>query len=171
LGTTLLGVALIWTTFSDANGIYKNIDSECSTRLDADISGVGVRVSVWAQIGMLILISIVGFFHKEDTGTKDVGSGLILTHFSLAITLIVQLCKRTLTSVDAAIGATILDAQNMALHVPLTAKQTLAARWQVILLVLAQIFGLAFRPVLVVKLNRGDFASAECLHLLVVSAQ
>jgi hypothetical protein len=65
----------------------------------------------------------------------------------------VQLCKRTLTLVDVAIGAIILDAQNMALHVPLTAKQILAARWQVLLLVLAQILGLAFLPVLVVKLN------------------
>jgi hypothetical protein len=37
--------------------------------------------------------------------------------------------KGTLTSVDAAIGATILDAQDVALQIPLTAKQTLAARW------------------------------------------
>jgi hypothetical protein len=34
----------------------------------------------------------------------------------------VQLCKLILTSVDAVIRATILDAQNMALQVPLTAK-------------------------------------------------
>jgi hypothetical protein len=149
------------------NGIYEDIDSECSTRLDADVSGVGVRVSIWAQIGMLILISITEFFHVEDTGIKDIGGGLVLTHFSLEIALIVRLCKRTLTSVDAAIGATILDAQNIALHVPVTAKQTLAARWQVILLVLAQIFGLALLPVLVVKLNRGDFASDDCKCLYI----
>ncbi|OWY45779.1 hypothetical protein AALT_g10323 [Alternaria alternata] len=109
----------------------------------------------------------MGFFHEEDTGMKDIGGGLILTHVSLVIALIVQLCKGTSTSVDAAIGATILDAQNVALHVPLSAKQTLAARWQVILLMPTQILGLVFLPVLVFKLNRGDFAADDCKCLYV----
>jgi hypothetical protein len=89
--------------FSRANGIYNNINRECSTDPDADISGVGVRVSIWAQIGVLLLISCLGFFHTEDTGIKEVNAGLLLTHVSLAIALTVQMHKRTLTSVDAAI--------------------------------------------------------------------
>ncbi|OAG14549.1 hypothetical protein CC77DRAFT_559535 [Alternaria alternata] len=58
------GIVLIWATFSNADGIYRDVDSDCSTRPDAGISGVGVRVSIWAQIGMSILISIIGFFHE-----------------------------------------------------------------------------------------------------------
>ncbi|KAI4941933.1 hypothetical protein J4E91_010483 [Alternaria rosae] len=134
----------------------------CSTKPDADISGVGVRASIWGQIGMLILISVLGHLHKKETAIKEVAAGLILTHVSLAIAIIVQMYKKTLTSVDAAIGAVILDAQNVALLIPVTAKQTLAARWQVLILIPAQILGLVFLPVLVVKLTKGGFASEDC---------
>ncbi|KAI4653441.1 hypothetical protein J4E93_001207 [Alternaria ventricosa] len=75
--------------------------------------------------------------------------------------------KKTLTSVDAAIGAVILDAQNIALLIPVTAKQTLAARWQVLILIPAQILGLVFLPVLVVKFTKGRFASQDCKCLTI----
>jgi len=141
---------------------YSAAENACSTNPDADISGVGVRASVWGQIAMLILISGSGHFHKKETAVKEVAGGLILTHVSLAIAIIVQMYKKTLTSVDAAIGAVILDAQNVALLIPVTAKQTLAARWQVLILIPAQILGLVFLPVLVVKFTKGGFASQDC---------
>ncbi|KAI4703497.1 hypothetical protein J4E89_010073 [Alternaria sp. Ai002NY15] len=134
---------------------------------DADISGVGVRASIWGQIAMLILISSSGHLHKKETAIKEVAGGLILTHVSLAIAIIVQMYKKTLTSVDAAIGAVILDAQNIALLIPVTAKQTLAARWQVLILIPAQILGLVFLPVLVVKFTKGGFASQDCKCLTI----
>ncbi|KAI4906463.1 hypothetical protein J4E90_010537 [Alternaria incomplexa] len=111
---------------------------------------------------MLLVISISGHLHKQETGIKEVGGGLILTHVALIIALVVQMYKGTLTSVDAAIGAVILDAQNVSLHIPATAKQTLAARWQVLLLIPAQIMGLVFLPVVVIKLMKGEFASEDC---------
>ncbi|KAI4606940.1 hypothetical protein J4E83_009851 [Alternaria metachromatica] len=111
---------------------------------------------------MLILISGCGHFHRKETAIKEVAGGLILTHVSLAIAIIVQMYKKTLTSVDAAIGAAVLDAQNVALHIPVAAKQTLAARWQVLILIPAQILGLAFLPVLVIKFIEGSFTSEDC---------
>lgn len=165
--TTLLGITLIWLTFWNANGIYNNIDGDCSVQFDADISGLGVRISIWAQVGVLTIISILGLFHVNETGIKEVAGGLILTHVSLAIAVVVQMSKGTLTSVDAALGAAILDAQNVALHIPHTTKETLAARWQVLILLPTQLLGLALLPVLVVGLQRGDFASEDCECLYV----
>lgn len=167
LAYTIIGAILIPITFWNANGIHNNEGGECHTNIDADISGVGVRVAIWMQIGTLILISIFGFFHQESTGIKEVGGGLILTHIALAIALAVQIHKGTLTSVDAAIGAAILDAQNLALQIPTTSKETLAARWQVILLVPTQILGLVILPVLVVGLTKGGFASEDCRCLCI----
>jgi hypothetical protein len=167
LSAAFLGVIIVTIIFSVASESYSDSDKACSTDLDADVSGDGVRVSIWAQIGVLIIISVIGVFHPEDTGIKEVGGGLILTHISLVIALLVQMRRGTLTSVDAAIGAAILDAQNMALLIPLTAKEVLAARWQVIILIPTQIFGLVILPLIVVGLDNGDFTPKDCRCLLV----
>ncbi|KAI4612803.1 uncharacterized protein J4E87_010066 [Alternaria ethzedia] len=160
--STFFGVIVTSAIFAGTSDTYGVARNTCDTNLDADISGVGVRVSIWLQIGMLLVISVSGHLHKRETGIKEVGGGLILTHVALIIALIVQMYKGTLTSVDAAIGAVILDAQNVALHIPGTAKQTLAARWQVLLLIPAQIMGLVFLPVLGIKFIKGEFASEDC---------
>jgi hypothetical protein len=165
--TIFVGLALISATFSGANGIYDDFDGECSTELDADISGFGVRISIWAQFAVLILLSSFGVFLAGESRIKEVGAGLILTHVSLTIALIVQVHKGTLTSVDAAVGAAIMDAQNVALQIPLASKETLAARWQVLLSTPTQLLGLAFLPVLVIKLDNGEFASEDCRCLYV----
>ena len=164
---TTLSVVIVSVLFSGASDTYRATENACSTKPDADISGVGVRASIWGQIAMLILISSSGHLHKKETAIKEVAGGLILTHVSLAIAIIVQMYKKTLTSVDAAIGAVILDAQNIALLIPVTAKQTLAARWQVLILIPAQILGLVFLPVLVVKFTKGRFASQDCKCLTI----
>ncbi|KAI4643916.1 uncharacterized protein J4E79_011188 [Alternaria viburni] len=164
---TTLSVVIVSVLFSGASDTYRATENACSTKPDADISGVGVRASIWGQIAMLILISSSGHLHKKETAIKEVAGGLILTHVSLAIAIIVQMYKKTLTSVDAAIGAVILDAQNIALLIPVTAKQTLAARWQVLILIPAQILGLVFLPVLVVKFTKGGFASKDCKCLTI----
>ena len=100
--------------------------------------------------------------HTFDTGVKEVTGGLILTHVSLVIALIVQMRRGTLTSVDAVIGAVILDAQNVALHIPFSTKETLAARWQVLLVIPTRVLGLIVIPFLVTGLARRDFASEDC---------
>jgi len=120
-----IGTIIVSIAFSNAGRTNRDTDENCNTNLDADISGDGVRASIWVQIGVMILISTIGRLHTYDTGVKEVTAGLILTHVSLVIALIVQMRRGTLTSVDAAIGAAILDAQNVALQIPLSAKETL----------------------------------------------
>jgi len=162
-----VGVVLISIAFSNTGKTYRGTDAECNINLDADISGDGVRASIWAQIGVLIFISAIGMFHPYDTGIKEVAGGLVLTHTSLVIALIVQMHRGALTSVDAAVGAAILDAQNVALQIPFSHKETLAARWQVILIIPTQILGLTVLPSLVTGLARGDFASEGCECLFI----
>ncbi|KAM5344946.1 hypothetical protein ACJ41O_010808 [Fusarium nematophilum] len=65
-------------------------------------------------------------------------------------------------SMDTFLGAMILDAQSVALSIPLAAKETLAARWQVRVMAITQLFGLAGLPLLVANLFRGSFAADDC---------
>jgi hypothetical protein len=162
VGIAMLGTVLVPITFANPNTQIENTGSQCTTGIDADVAGMGVRIAVWVQVGVLILITPMGNFHLKATGAKEIGAGLVLTHVSLAIALLVQLRRGTLSPPDAAAGAMILDAQNMALSIQLAAKETLAARWQVGIVVLAQVFGLSIVPVLVSNLFAGSFATDEC---------
>lgn len=161
-GIAMLGTVLVPITFANPDTQIENIGSQCTTGIDADVAGMGVRIAVWVQVGVLILITLMGNFHLKATGAKEIGAGLVLTHVSLAIALLVQLRRGTLSPPDAAAGAMILDAQNMALSIQLVAKETLAARWQVGIVVLTQVFGLSIVPVLVSNLFAGSFATGEC---------
>ncbi|KAF4468377.1 hypothetical protein FALBO_4729 [Fusarium albosuccineum] len=131
ISAAALGIILVPIMFA---GIYTKTEiakSTCTAALDADVAGDGVRIGAWVQIGTLIVISLIGSFHPEATGAKEIGAGLVLTHISLAISLLVQVERDTLGVADAAIGSMILDAQNMALSIQLVSKETLAARWQI----------------------------------------
>ncbi|KAF1961617.1 hypothetical protein CC80DRAFT_531482 [Byssothecium circinans] len=167
VGIALLGLVLVSVAFTNKNAELQSTGNQCSTGVDADVAGDGVRIAVWAQVSVLILISLLGSFHSNATGAKEIGAGLVLTHLSLAIALVVQVSRRTLTLADAATGAMILDAQNIALSIQFSAKETLAARWQVSIAIMVQLFGLAVLPVLVSKLGDGSFATDDCRRLTV----
>ena len=147
----VLGVVLIPTTFAHADGNPYGLANSCATGVDADIGGDGVRIAVWVQILSLILLSVLGSFHTNATGVKEIGAGLVFTHVSLTIAVLVQLGKGSLTPVDAIIGAIILDAQNIALPIQLGSKEALASRWQVGVVTATHVFGLVAIPILVSK--------------------
>ena len=130
-------------------------DTDNAARVDADIAGDGIRIAIWTQICFLIVIAIMGTFHCKATGAKELGAGLAVTHFSLAVTLLVQHGRGTLSPADAIIGAMILDAQNSALLIQLGTKETLAARWQVGIITACQITGLAVIPLFVNSFQQG----------------
>ncbi|KAJ4328853.1 hypothetical protein N0V84_000640 [Fusarium piperis] len=143
------------------------MQSECAVGVDADVAGDGVRIAAWVQVCVLIVISLLGTFHPNATGAKEMGAGLVLTHISLAIALLVQVKQQTLTLADAAVGSMILDAQNMALSIPLAAKEALAARWQVRVMTLIQLFGLITLLFIVRQLFHGSFSTEDCPCLTV----
>lgn len=115
---------------------------------DADIVGDGVRAAAWIQVGILFLITFTGIFHFYKTAVKEIGGGLIVTHVSLAIALLVPLARHELSPIDAILGALILDAQGNSLSIQLVTKETLAARWQVAVALLSQLLGLLIEATL-----------------------
>jgi predicted anti-sigma-YlaC factor YlaD len=104
-------------------------DPQCDFSLDADIAGIGVRIAAFMQVCVLAFVSLLGVFHCRATGVKELGARLLYTSVSLKMALVVRMCRGSLAPADAAVGAMILDGQNMALSIQLTAKETLASRW------------------------------------------
>lgn len=101
----LVGVVLVSVTFSGPDSgiiIEGSPSSQCSTDIDADIAGVGVRIAAWVQVSVLAVVSLLGSLHSKATGAKEVGAGLVLTHVSLAIALVVQINRGTQSLADAA---------------------------------------------------------------------
>jgi hypothetical protein len=155
-------VVLSVFTTSPGKGKFENGKSECTAKVDGDIAGDGVRVSVWVQAGFICVIAFFGTMHTRKTGIKELGGGLLLTHMALTLAVILQLGKRRLSPVDAIISAMILDSQNIALSIQLWMKETLAARWQVFLVLLGQAVGLVFLGLLVASISEGRFTTDEC---------
>ncbi|KXH65840.1 hypothetical protein CSAL01_03773 [Colletotrichum salicis] len=135
-------------------------------KVDADIGGYGIRIAVWAQEFVIFFIALMGTFHSKVAGATEIGAGLIITHFSLAIALLVQLIQvknklSVLTPASAILGAMILDSQNMALSILLINKQTLASRWQVGIVIFCQAMTMVLIPILV----RGFLGKLSNTHL------
>ncbi|KAI1453063.1 hypothetical protein F4805DRAFT_444847 [Annulohypoxylon moriforme] len=134
---------------------------------DADIVGDGVRAAAWTQVGILFFITFTGIFHFYKTAVKEIGGGLIVTHVSLAIALLVPLARHELSPIDAILGSLILDAQGNSLSIQLVTKETLAARWQVAVALVSQLLGLLIEGTLVgffVK-NRLPTRSCNCFSV------
>ncbi|KAF9769654.1 hypothetical protein IL306_012909 [Fusarium sp. DS 682] len=136
-------------------------DNVSSAAVDADIGGDGIRIAVWAQSVALIIITLLGTFQCNALGAKEIGAGLAITHVSLAIALIVQMERKTLTSADAIVGAMLLDSQASALSVQLMAKEVLAARWQVGIIIGCQTIGMVLLPIIVARFDAGVFIDQD----------
>ncbi|OTB17345.1 hypothetical protein K445DRAFT_275951 [Daldinia sp. EC12] len=129
---------------------------------DADIVGDGVRAAAWTQVGILFFITLTGIWHICKTAVKEIGGGLIVTHVSLAIALLVPLARRELSPIDAILGSLILDAQGNSLSIQLVTKETLAARWQVATVLIAQLLGLIIEGILVGNFTRNLRPTSDC---------
>lgn len=150
------------TAISSVSGSSQLVcDNTSSATVDADIGGEGIRIAVWAQSVALIIITLLGTFQCNALGAKEIGAGLAITHISLAIALIVQIQRKTLTSPDAIVGSMLLDAQGSALSIQLMAKEVLAARWQVGIIVGCQTIGAILVPIIVARFELGVFINQD----------
>ncbi|KAK2024944.1 hypothetical protein LX32DRAFT_79341 [Colletotrichum zoysiae] len=157
----LLGAILIPFLFLGKQG-----HAEACNRLtiDADIAGLGIRIAAWAQICILLLIALLGTFYVDVKMAKEVGAGLAVTHLSLAIALLIHIHQggAKVSLADKILGSMILDAQNIALSIPLVTKETLAARWQVVVTVVCQTFGLILLGIIVNDFGNGNINITDC---------
>ncbi|KAK8135172.1 hypothetical protein PG984_007184 [Apiospora sp. TS-2023a] len=165
----IIGISFVATSFAASYGSQQAAITHTPTTtedacqdvsvatVDADIGGEGIRIALWAQVAVLITITLMGTFQCHALGVKEIGAGLAITHLSLAIALAVQMKRNTLTSADAIVGSMLLDSQGSAMSIQLMAKEVLAARWQVRIIVGCQSVGLVLLTMFVAKFDAGEF--------------
>jgi uncharacterized membrane protein YeiB len=64
---------------------------ECNAvqnRMNADIGGVGIRISLYISLVVAILSSLVGHFHQEKTAVKDIGTAQLACEFFRSLDLV-----------------------------------------------------------------------------------
>ncbi|KAK2035906.1 hypothetical protein LZ31DRAFT_561517, partial [Colletotrichum somersetense] len=95
---------------------------------------------------------------------KEVGAGLAVPHLFLAIALLIHIHQGgvKVSLADKILGSMVLDAQNIALSIPLLTKETLAARWQVVVTVVCQTFDIIILGVIVNDFGNGNINITDC---------
>ncbi|KAK2010751.1 hypothetical protein LZ32DRAFT_363287 [Colletotrichum eremochloae] len=159
----LLGIILTPFLFLGKPGPDERCN-DLKDSIEADIAGLGIRITAWAQITILFVIVLLGIFHTQvNRVAKEVGAGLAVTYLALAIALLIN--KGDTALVNKILGSMILDAQNIALSIPLVTKETLAARWQVVVTVACQTFGLVLLGIIVSGFGSDtvDITNCPCL--------
>ncbi|KAF8243763.1 hypothetical protein K440DRAFT_636841 [Wilcoxina mikolae CBS 423.85] len=117
------------------------VPEHCTTGVDPDLAGVGIRISTLLQGGAISAIMVLGLFHTKDAGIKEIGICLMLSQLAFAITLCCRMAMGTLNHVDAIIGLVTLDVQLAAVSMLVSAKRVLAARWMVWCIAVIQLVG------------------------------
>ncbi|KAJ3469974.1 hypothetical protein MRS44_000073 [Fusarium solani] len=148
-------------TFVGAKDVRLDEEQQCWVA-DADIIGDGVRAGTWSQAAILFLSTLLGSFHHSHTAIKELGSGLLGMHVSLALAFLGPLVQGELSPVDAILGSMILDVQNSALSMQLMEKETLAARWQVGAVMVAQLLGLVTIGIIMHSFTQETLAVDSC---------
>ncbi|KAJ0158926.1 hypothetical protein CTA2_10626 [Colletotrichum tanaceti] len=158
----LLGIILIPFLFVGE----RDHQISCNKPVDADIAGRGIRFAAWTQIGVLLFVALLGTFHNNATMAKEIGAGLVVTHLSLNIALLISRRDINRTTAEVVLGSMMLDAQNSALSIPLVTKETLAARWQVVVTVVCQGLGLAVLGVILHDISDDRFVEdCQCVEV------
>ncbi|KAI5269497.1 hypothetical protein E4T47_06987 [Aureobasidium subglaciale] len=116
--------------FFDACDMVRN-------RMDADIGGIGVRVSFYIALAMTIVSSFGGHFHQERTAVKDVGTAQLASMLSIMVAL---LRSYTILNFWQIMATTMsLDITSASIQMALSQKETLASRWWVVLNAISQL--------------------------------
>jgi hypothetical protein len=58
--------------------------AECGAvqnRMNADIGGIGIRISLYISLAVTMLSSLAGHFHQEKTAVKDIGTAQLACKF------------------------------------------------------------------------------------------
>ncbi|KAH6634914.1 hypothetical protein B0J18DRAFT_417447 [Chaetomium sp. MPI-SDFR-AT-0129] len=164
LAMFFVGIIFSAFAFRNAADFQRDLNSQCDAQADGDIAGVGVRVAFWIQIGMLVFI--VGIksvaISPSNAAVKELAGGLVITHLSLGISLLVLSHQGKLSGLNAALGAMVLDAQNVALSVSFSSREVLAARSEVVTIAITQFTGLVWIGVLMSGYTVGRYQTDDC---------
>nr|XP_036574918.1 uncharacterized protein CTRU02_15115 [Colletotrichum truncatum]KAF6781408.1 hypothetical protein CTRU02_15115 [Colletotrichum truncatum] len=117
--------------------------------IDSGVVGRGILIAQWAQLAVIFTFAVLGTFHTQVTGVKEVGAGLTVIHISLAIALLSHFKGLDHPKTSTILGAMVLDSQNSATLIQMVTKETLASRFQVFVVIPCQVLGLVVEAILV----------------------
>ncbi|KAG9752864.1 hypothetical protein KCU80_g12873, partial [Aureobasidium melanogenum] len=99
--------------------------------MNADIGGIGIRISLYVSFLVTIFSSSLGHFHQEKTVVKDIGTAQLTSMLSLAFALLRS--YTTLTFWQLMVAVMSLEVTSATVQMALSQKETLASRWWVVL--------------------------------------
>ncbi|KAG9953801.1 hypothetical protein KCU85_g1141, partial [Aureobasidium melanogenum] len=106
--------------------------------MNADIGGIGIRISLYVSFLVTIFSSILGHFHQEKTAVKDIGTAQLTSMLSLAFALLRSYTALTFWQLMVAIMS--LEVTSATVQMALSQKEILASRWWVVLNSASQLF-------------------------------
>ncbi|KAG9711432.1 hypothetical protein KCU59_g21629, partial [Aureobasidium melanogenum] len=99
--------------------------------MNADIGGIGIRISLYISFLVTIFSSSLGHFHQEKTVVKDIGTAQLTSMLSLAFALLRS--YTTLNFWQLMVAVMSLEVTSATVQMALSQKETLASRWWVVL--------------------------------------
>ncbi|KAG9736800.1 hypothetical protein KCU73_g10160, partial [Aureobasidium melanogenum] len=96
--------------------------------MNADIGGIGIRISLYVSFLVTIFSSFLGHFHQEKTVVKDIGTAQLTSMLSLAFALLRS--YTTLTFWQLMVAVMSLEVTSATVQMALSQKETLASRWK-----------------------------------------
>jgi hypothetical protein len=131
--------------------------AECSAvqnRMNADIGGIGIRISLYISLAVTVLSSLTGHFHQEKTAVKDIGTAQLACKFlgssgsdlrshtflaMLSTTFALLRSYTVLSFWQIMVAVMSLDITSATVQMALSQKDTLASRWWVVLNSISQL--------------------------------
>ncbi|KAI4743319.1 hypothetical protein E4T50_06294 [Aureobasidium sp. EXF-12298] len=113
---------------------------ECNAvqnRMNADIGGIGIRISLYISLAVAFFSSLAGHFHQEKTAVKDIGTAQLASMLSIMFALLRSYTALNFWQVMVAVMS--LDITSAIVQMTLSQKDTLASRWWVVLNAISQL--------------------------------
>ncbi|KAH0288917.1 hypothetical protein M436DRAFT_83927 [Aureobasidium namibiae CBS 147.97] len=99
--------------------------------MNADIGGIGIRVSLYISLLVTILSSFAEHFHQEKTAVRDIGTAQLTSMLSITFALLRSYTALSFWQVMVAVMS--LDITSATVQMALSQKDTLSSRWWVVL--------------------------------------
>ncbi|KAI4777369.1 hypothetical protein E4T52_07711 [Aureobasidium sp. EXF-3400] len=106
-------------------------------RMNADIGGIGIRISLYISLAVAFFSSLAGHFHQEKTAVKDIGTAQLASMLSIMFALLRSYTALNFWQVMVAVMS--LDITSAIVQMTLSQKDTLASRWWIVLNAISQL--------------------------------
>lgn len=148
---------------------YGQEDCQLETiTVDPDLAGIGVRISLYATSGLVVLTAILGHFHAEPSHVAELNLFLWVSLSSILFNIVKGFTYGMHPS-QKLLAAMITEGYVNCLSIGLAMKELLACRWKTLCTVVLQFLGVLGVIACLADLNKvdekvGDDGSCACLQ-------